>query len=1025
MTTTPCFGFRAWFASFVILLSLVTRLAAQSGAAVVEGRVQNAVTGDYLNNARVAVPGTALVALTDAAGAYRISGVPAGSVTLRVTYTGLDEQQATLAVSPGATVTRDFNLSSVQRYGTAGETVTLGAFTVAATREMDANSIAINEQRFAPNIKNVIAANAFGDVSEGNLGEFVKRLPGVTVNSAAGDSASITLRGFSPAFTPISIDGDRMPSASTSATAASRMTNLETLSISNVARVEVIKSPVPSMWADSLGGAVNLISKSAFDRSRPELTFRGLVQFSGEDHEIGKTASPGGTQARKVRPGYEFTYIRPVSESFGFSISSLYSDQFGRLRTANGTWEYATANGCSETAPFLRAAGINDDPRITKRITHSANADWRPFRALTLTLGYQNSQYDLFTAPTRISINTGATPTASSGEFTQGRAGAGTIAYAPIWASKYGDTDKFRFEAKYKDGDWKIDFGGSYAFSENKYRDTSEGFFRGVTTRIVTPTVRFAGVKTPGAPTTIELRNTTGALIDWKQLSNHQIVTATSAVRDAENEISSARLDVKRDFKLGTVPAAIQAGGAWRKQVLDWSAIEQSWNFLGADGRAGTADDSAGVLLDQEFTSVNPQYRWPSDIQWPDMNTFYALYRQHPEYFAHDALNAFISQATNTERIQETLSAAYVQGDLRLLANRLWIVGGVRFERTADKGVGLLRDRNAVYQRDARGALVRNAAGQPILRTTDPLQQARLQYVPRGLSASRSYDDYYPSANATYNLTDSIALRFGYAKTVGRPDFVNVVPNIDINEDVNAVPGRPGGTINVRNVNLKPWTANGYDLSLEYYFKGTGVVSIGVFRKNVKDAFGTVTSAVDDALLSEFNLDPSYRDWTLVSRFNIGSPVRITGYELNYQQEITFVPAWARGFSIYGNGTFLDIDGPQVDYGNLLEKSINWGLSYSRGRIGARLDWNWVGGQRTGSAAFAPDAATYTQDVLRLDGSVEVRLDRRFSLFFNGRNISNPSVGNETYSSRSPDYAKQPGATLAGIKFSAGIRGTF
>src|SRR5687768_9400243 len=66
----------------------------------VTGRVQNVVTGQYLNNARVAVRGTDLQAFTDESGTYQLTRIPPGPVVLEVFYTGLDPQQITLEVPP-------------------------------------------------------------------------------------------------------------------------------------------------------------------------------------------------------------------------------------------------------------------------------------------------------------------------------------------------------------------------------------------------------------------------------------------------------------------------------------------------------------------------------------------------------------------------------------------------------------------------------------------------------------------------------------------------------------------------------------------------------------------------------------------------------------------------------------------------------------------------------------------------------------------------------------------------------------
>ncbi|MBL9213519.1 MAG: carboxypeptidase regulatory-like domain-containing protein, partial [Opitutaceae bacterium] len=88
-----------------------------TGTGSVEGRVKNAATGAYLNNARVAVAGTTLLAFTDESGTFRLSGVPVGARALEVFYTGLDVRQVTVAVTAGQAVTVDVSLTSAARYG--------------------------------------------------------------------------------------------------------------------------------------------------------------------------------------------------------------------------------------------------------------------------------------------------------------------------------------------------------------------------------------------------------------------------------------------------------------------------------------------------------------------------------------------------------------------------------------------------------------------------------------------------------------------------------------------------------------------------------------------------------------------------------------------------------------------------------------------------------------------------------------------------------------------------------------------
>jgi len=172
-----------------LALFTIAQAAESAGAptAVVTGRVQNVVTGQYLNNARVAVRDTGEVAFTDESGTYLLTRVPAGSITLEVFYTGLDAQAIPLQLAPGRSIVRNVELTSAARYGT-GEVVTLDPFVAVANRETDAQAIASNEQRFAPNLKNVLSTDSLGDVFGSSVGEFLKFVPGVV---AAYDNASI------------------------------------------------------------------------------------------------------------------------------------------------------------------------------------------------------------------------------------------------------------------------------------------------------------------------------------------------------------------------------------------------------------------------------------------------------------------------------------------------------------------------------------------------------------------------------------------------------------------------------------------------------------------------------------------------------------------------------------------------------------------------------------------------------------------------------------------------------------------
>ena len=99
------------------------------------------------------------------------------------------------------------DLTSVKRYGTDANTVRLDAFVVSQDKETDNQAIATNEQRFAPNIKNVMSTDSLGDVLGGSVGEFMKFLPGVTVESDLADVSGVSIRGIGGGMTSITNDG--------------------------------------------------------------------------------------------------------------------------------------------------------------------------------------------------------------------------------------------------------------------------------------------------------------------------------------------------------------------------------------------------------------------------------------------------------------------------------------------------------------------------------------------------------------------------------------------------------------------------------------------------------------------------------------------------------------------------------------------------------------------------------------------------------------------------------------------------
>ncbi|MCC6383049.1 MAG: TonB-dependent receptor, partial [Dehalococcoidia bacterium] len=979
----------------------------------------------YLNNARVTIEQTTLQTFTNEYGEYRLGGVPAGPATIRVFYTGLTPQTATVAVTAGQTATRDFSLSPAL----LDDAVKLDTFVVAAVKETNASAIAINEQRFAENIKSVVAADEFGTVTEGNVGEFLKFLPGVTLDYTAADARSVSVRGLPSASSAVTVDGNSI--ANTGAGVANRTFEFDQLSINNVSRIEVTKGPTPESRADAIGGTINLVSKSAFERSRPEFTYRTHVSLNHQHQQdvqflsLGESPGPGRESSGKVRPGFDFTYVNPVSRNFGFTLTGLYSNIFNQQYQSAPRWSPTSNTGSAGTAtlanPVMSSYGFNEGPKNTARYSVGATVDWRVAPRDVLSFSGSWNAFDAFFNNHVNTLSTG-TPASFDRTYTQGGTG-GSVALSTSTRraarATYVASGKYRHDGPV----WKINAGGYYSHSKGLFRDLDYGWAQATRFSLSNLRLRFEGLNET-RPDVITATNAAGAPVDFRQLGNYTFTLINTNPVDSLNTNKGAHANVSRFFDLG-VPILFKLGVDARQATAEARRPFRQWTFVGPDRIANNADNLAANydLVDDRNSSVPAPYgngAWQYASPWKA----YDLFRARPEYFVHDDVYEVQQNTLNSNLITEDIVAEYLRMDVRLFKNRLWIVAGVRYESTRDEGYGPLNDITRTYQRDAAGNLVLNAAGRPVRIVADALTLAKLQYVDRGAYVAKKYGDFYPSLNLTYNVTPNLIARASYADTLSRPNYTNIIPGTTLPD--------PAGTsriITINNVELKPWTSKNYDVALSYYPAGGGEISTGVFRKDIKDFFGSADFDATPELLELYGIDDSYSEggYILRTQANVGA-ARVTGIEFNYRQPLKFLPAWARGLNVRYNLTQLHLQGnAMANFSAFIPRSQNWGISLDRPKYSVRVNWNSRGRQRQGAVGGAAEPGTYAymHPRLTMDIDAEYRYSKRLGFFLGARNITGEPFVIERYGPNTPPYARRYQRDDYGIAISAGLKGSF
>lgn len=1046
----------ALLASLLALVSgAASALAASAGppaatataaTGTISGRVQNVVTGQYLNKARVTLKGTTQEVFTDSFGNYQLVGVPSGPAVVEIFYTDLDLATQTVIVPAGGLVELNGDLTSVKRYGADASTVRLDAFVVSQDKETDNQAIATNEQRFAPNIKNVMSTDSLGDVLGGSVGEFIKFLPGVTVENDLADVAGISVRGIGGGMTSIMNDG---APASNIWVSTSRTVDIRSMALNDISRIELTKVPTPATPADSLAGSVNMISKSAFERSGRVLRYSLNLVGNSENLTLSRTPhSHLDRKTHKILPGANLDFTWPITKTFGIVIAGthaeIYNEQHRTLQTWSAAGTGTNAVSASFANPFLSGLALLDGPRNITRNTLSVKADWKVQRNSVLSVGHVASRTDTRIGSLSMNWNTGTngTPTPATGTpfsygptFTSGATGRGTLSNNGTNQLINQITDTSTLSYRYDDGLWRVESGVSRSASQTKRRYADAGFFLqaiGVNRDPVRVTYRDISGARPGR---VEVFNNANQPVDYSDIANYRGTTANNSTLDYKSGTNNGYVNVRRSLTFLPVPAALQIGGSRREQMLDTTNSTEAWTFMGPDGVSPTASMAPYTM--QVYKNVDPGYGFPT-IPWISPTGAWRAFQANPLlYQKTDAQRAteYNTSIDASERIDETVQAAYIQADTNLFRNRLRVLGGVRFEHTKDFGQGGINDADAVWQRNADGSFVRNAAGarirKPEAGAANSYAEALLRRQRRASFSKRVYSGYYPSLHLTFNASENFLVRAAYAKTYGRPNFSDIIPRavatgLDLDDDDPTPPATGRGTLTIRNPALKPWTADNFDLSAEFYTENGGLISAGVFRKDLQNFFGDSSRFATPELLAEMGLDPRYLNWNIVTKFNSGD-ARITGAEVNLKQSLRRLGKWGSYFTLFANGTKLQLDGnPGASFTSFIPKSGNWGLTFAPKRFTLTARWNYRGlDKRAPLAAYGPNGYEYIQARTVLDLSTSYQLTKRLSLIGSANNIFNKPMRFLRYGDLTPNYAKQYAEQEYGIQMAVGLRGSF
>ncbi len=878
------------------------------------GRVSNAATGSFLEGAVVEIPALGHQTLTDALGEYSFLDLPAGDHEVTVSYIGLDGARQRVSVGPSVGARRNFELTS--------GVYQMAQFTV--TGEREGNAASITAQRNSLNVKNVVSMDAYGSLPNDSVGELAMRLPGVAGSIDDQENVqNVLIRGIPSALNSGMVDGAPMASNN----GFSREFRTNNLSSALFGEIEVVKALTPEMGADGLGGAINLKTRSPLKlKGKREFSYRAAARWAPPfyDHIALR-------RQKYAHPLVNFGY-QEVFDAFGgkrnlgVSLTAFASDNVAGYSKGIRDYAYTTASPAyvwdfRESDVLVdrnqRSLGAKVEWQASERTKLHVNALYvgggtrynrqnvfRAFTGRTITAIGANGQ------PT----GTGAILPGYSDNFTEVRAvAASTVSLSSqnLPSGFLDDGIQLNVGAQQVFGRWKIDYDANYNHSNvdrgnGRGQEAPGGDFTASVTGVGWTIDRSSSVLNP-----VFTQTSGPSIYDGANYRNAQLFFRDNSERNSRNLAAKGNVAYVLPVELETT---LKTGFNLRTFRVGEVTSERRYNYGG----------SAPLSIFAAPGNLNSfERRSGHELPFGEATQVYGHVQANPAQWPEDLYFAEQRRLAATRDVEETVSAGYLQGQIR--AGSLRFLGGVRVEHTATESFGRIASRTLTTTAQ---------------RNADPIGSARRDYDnPR--RSEGGFTDWFPSLHAVYKIGPRLQARASWSQSLGRPQMSNYLPQETVNDTTQV--------LTVNNPSLQPQYSDNWDAALEYYFEPVGQLALGYFRKDIagfiySDRGGTVGAGANNGY------NGSYEGYTLVTNRNGGS-AKIDGLELNYQQQFSFLPGVLKGTGVFANYTRLWTTGDYGDSGprstsdvaDFIPETVNSGVFWKYRGIGARVFVSRIG----------------------------------------------------------------------------------
>lgn len=839
---------------------------------------------------------------------------------------------------------------------------------------------ALSTKRNETGVVDAIMAEDIADFPDMNLAESIQRIPGVSINRVNGEGKQVTVRGLRGDFNRIRINGmEAMNTTGSSDSSGGANTgrgfDFNTFASELFNSIVVRKTASASVEEGSLGATIDLRTARPFDYDEGTtvaLSVQGMSNdlSSGTDPRFAGLASYANDD-----------------KTFGALVSVAYSDReiieegFSTVRWQDGTFRSVEGVVCADDPAdpgcvATDTSSLNYHPRIPRygRLSHNqerlgitGSLQFAPSEQTTISLDGMYSTFEatrdeeyleIFFRSQEKNIDV-VDYTINSANNTMA---SGTFNISPVGNGTHPIRSEHRFD------ELNTDFTQLTLTVEHDFNDRLRGTL-------------FAGnskseFDNPRQTTILAdaMGDVTGVTYDFSKNGKAPMMGfgslditdpsqfAFTEFRDrpqtTDNSFSTVQADIEYDLS-ETMTAS--AGFSWKEFEYNRRENRREGTF----GSLVCANDLAECDLDSDGTD---------DIVGLPLTG--ALVGQLTGF--GDGMPGYVPSTWVSPNVAAAVAA--IDGYNIPAAFRA-------YQDVVEEDTGVWAQLS--FMSELGSIPVRGDIGFRYVETeTTSTGVVSGSYV----TVTREYDDFLPSLNLAFDVSEDVIVRFAAAEVMTRPGLGSLTPG----GSLDSYSGEPW-TYKRGNPGLNPYRATSYDVGVEYYFADEALVSVSYFLKDVSSFFNSSGSIFVPFSQSELPLSAAVPSSPLrvaldagedpqveISQTLNGGDAELDGFEVIYQQPFSFLPGKLANLGFTGNYTSVDSD----EIIGFSPDSYNATLYYEDDKWSARVSVAYRDAYVTRSANSAGRDERGVAETTNVDFSASYQLNDETTLTFEALNLT-------------------------------------